>query len=186
MADELVMPRLSDTMERGTVARWLKAVGDEVHAGDVVAEIETDKATMEYQSDLDGVLLQILVGDGETADLGAVIALVGEPGEEVGGNGGPPAAAPAAAPTEESAEAPAASAPAADRDESADEPAPAAQAAPVAAAASTSPLHRPRAARSRRARSPARSPTRTASTCASWPAAAPGPTAASCAPTSSA
>jgi pyruvate dehydrogenase E2 component (dihydrolipoamide acetyltransferase) len=85
MAEELVMPRLSDTMERGTVARWLKAVGDTVHAGDVVAEIETDKATMEYQSDLDGVILQILVGDGETADLGAVIALVGEAGEEVPG-----------------------------------------------------------------------------------------------------
>ena len=83
------MPRLSDTMERGTVARWLKAVGDTVHAGDVVAEIETDKATMEYQSDLDGVILQILVGDGESADLGAVIALVGEAGEEV-----PEAAAP--------------------------------------------------------------------------------------------
>ena len=92
MAEELVMPRLSDTMERGTVARWLKAVGDTVHAGDVVAEIETDKATMEYQSDLDGVLLQILVGDGETADLGAVIALVGEAGEEV-----PTASAPVAA-----------------------------------------------------------------------------------------
>ena len=85
MAEELVMPRLSDTMERGTVARWLKAVGDTVAAGDVVAEIETDKATMEYQSDLDGVLLQILVGDGESADLGAVIALVGEAGEEVPG-----------------------------------------------------------------------------------------------------
>ncbi len=54
-------------------------------AGDVVAEIETDKATMEYQSDLDGVILQILVGDGESADLGAVIALVGEAGEEVPG-----------------------------------------------------------------------------------------------------
>jgi pyruvate dehydrogenase E2 component (dihydrolipoamide acetyltransferase) len=85
MAEELVMPRLSDTMERGTVARWLKAVGDTVAAGDVVAEIETDKATMEYQSDLDGVILQILVGDGESADLGAVIALVGEAGEEVPG-----------------------------------------------------------------------------------------------------
>jgi pyruvate dehydrogenase E2 component (dihydrolipoamide acetyltransferase) len=85
MAEELVMPRLSDTMERGTVARWLKAVGDTVAAGDVVAEIETDKATMEYQSDLDGVLLQILVRDGESADLGAVIALVGEAGEEVPG-----------------------------------------------------------------------------------------------------
>jgi pyruvate dehydrogenase E2 component (dihydrolipoamide acetyltransferase) len=83
MAEELVMPRLSDTMESGTVARWLLHEGDEVHAGDVVAEIETDKATMEYQSDVDGVLLRILVGDGESAALGAPIALVGEPGEEV-------------------------------------------------------------------------------------------------------
>jgi pyruvate dehydrogenase E2 component (dihydrolipoamide acetyltransferase) len=83
MADDLVMPRLSDTMERGTVARWLKQVGDAVHAGDVVAEIETDKATMEYQSDLDGVLLKIVVGDGETAELGATIGVVGEAGEVV-------------------------------------------------------------------------------------------------------
>jgi pyruvate dehydrogenase E2 component (dihydrolipoamide acetyltransferase) len=120
MAEELVMPRLSDTMERGTVARWLKAVGDEVHAGDVVAEIETDKATMEYQSDLDGVLLQILVGDGESADLGAVIALVGERGEELADNGassGAPAAAatedaPAAAATEDAPAAETAPAPA--------------------------------------------------------------------------
>ena len=64
MAEELVMPRLSDTMERGTVARWVVHEGDEVHAGDVVAEIETDKATMEYQSDVEGVVLRILVGDG--------------------------------------------------------------------------------------------------------------------------
>jgi len=83
MADDLVMPRLSDTMERGTVARWLKQVGDPVRAGDVVAEIETDKATMEYQSDLDGVLLKIVVGDGETAELGATIGVVGEAGETV-------------------------------------------------------------------------------------------------------
>ena len=81
MADELVMPRLSDTMERGTVARWLKHEGDDVRPGDVVAEIETDKATMEYQSDVEGVLLRILVGDGETAELGATIALVGARGE---------------------------------------------------------------------------------------------------------
>ncbi len=87
------MPRLSDTMERGTVARWLKREGDEVHAGDVVAEIETDKATMEYQSDLDGILLRILVGDGEAAELGAPIGIVGSPGEEVAA---PAAAAPAA------------------------------------------------------------------------------------------
>jgi pyruvate dehydrogenase E2 component (dihydrolipoamide acetyltransferase) len=83
MADELVMPRLSDTMERGTIARWVKQEGDNVQAGDVVAEIETDKATMEYQSDLDGVLLRILVHDGETADLGAPIAIVGAADETV-------------------------------------------------------------------------------------------------------
>ena len=80
------MPRLSDTMEQGTVARWLKHEGDEVAEGDVVAEIETDKATMELQSYVDGVLLQILVGDGERAALGAPIALVGAQGEEVGGS----------------------------------------------------------------------------------------------------
>ena len=97
MAEELVMPRLSDTMERGTIARWLKHEGDTVIAGDVVAEIETDKATMEYQSDIEGVLLRILVGDGEIAELGAPIGLVGAVGEDVSGftpaNGAPPATA---------------------------------------------------------------------------------------------
>jgi len=121
MAEELVMPRLSDTMERGTVARWLKAVGDEVHAGDVVAEIETDKATMEYQSDLDGVLLQILVGDGESADLGAVIALVGERGEQVSDNGAS-SDAPAADATEDAPAAEAAPAPAAQEEPAEAEP----------------------------------------------------------------
>ena len=85
MAEELVMPRLSDTMERGTIARWLKHEGDTVAAGDVVAEIETDKATMEYQSDVEGVLLRILVADGEIAELGAPIGLVGAAGEDVSG-----------------------------------------------------------------------------------------------------
>ena len=97
MAEELVMPRLSDTMERGTIARWLKHEGDTVVAGDVVAEIETDKATMEYQSDIEGVLLRILVGDGEIAELGAPIGLVGAADEDVSGfapaNGTAPAAA---------------------------------------------------------------------------------------------
>jgi pyruvate dehydrogenase E2 component (dihydrolipoamide acetyltransferase) len=106
MAEELVMPRLSDTMERGTVARWLKREGDEVHAGDVVAEIETDKATMEYQSDVEGILLRILVGDGEAAELGAPIGIVGARGEEVDGRAPAPAdAAPAAAPEAPEAEA---------------------------------------------------------------------------------
>jgi pyruvate dehydrogenase E2 component (dihydrolipoamide acetyltransferase) len=93
MAEELVMPRLSDTMERGTVARWLKREGDEVHAGDVVAEIETDKATMEYQSDVEGILLRILVGDGEAAELGAPIGIVGSRGEQVDGRPAPTAPA---------------------------------------------------------------------------------------------
>ena len=83
MAEELVMPRLSDTMEEGTIGRWLKQEGDSIKEGDVLAEIETDKATMEFQAYADGTLLKILVGDGETVALGAPIALVGEQGEQV-------------------------------------------------------------------------------------------------------
>jgi pyruvate dehydrogenase E2 component (dihydrolipoamide acetyltransferase) len=83
MTDELVMPRLSDTMEEGTIGRWLKAEGDEIHEGEVIAEIETDKATMEFQAYSDGTLLKILVSDGETAPLGSPIAIVGEAGETV-------------------------------------------------------------------------------------------------------
>ncbi len=95
MAEELVMPRLSDTMEEGTIGRWLKQEGDSIKEGDVLAEIETDKATMEFQAYADGTLLKILVGDGETVALGAPIALVGEQGEQV------PDAAAAVAPAEE-------------------------------------------------------------------------------------
>lgn len=76
------MPRLSDTMEQGTVARWVKQEGDQVVAGDVIAEIDTDKATMELTAFDDGVLLKILVGEGESADLGTPIALIGSEGEE--------------------------------------------------------------------------------------------------------
>src|SRR5690348_11380206 len=76
------MPRLSDTMERGTIARWARHEGDAYATGDVLAEIETDKALMELLAYDDGVLLQILVGEGESADLGAPIAVVGTPGEE--------------------------------------------------------------------------------------------------------
>ena len=83
MAVEVPMPRLSDTMEQGTVARWVKHEGDRVVAGDVIAEIDTDKATMELTAYDDGVLLKILVGEGESADLGAPIALIGAEGEEV-------------------------------------------------------------------------------------------------------
>jgi pyruvate dehydrogenase E2 component (dihydrolipoamide acetyltransferase) len=83
MAEEVPMPRLSDTMERGTIARWVKHEGDRVAEGDVIAEIDTDKATMELTAFEDGVLLKILVGEGEEAELGAPIALIGAEGEEV-------------------------------------------------------------------------------------------------------
>jgi pyruvate dehydrogenase E2 component (dihydrolipoamide acetyltransferase) len=102
VAEEVVMPRLSDTMERGTIARWLVHEGDPVHEGDVLAEIETDKATMELNAYADGVLLRILVQDGEAAELGALIAVIGAEGEDVssfsaGANGDSAAAAPAVA-----------------------------------------------------------------------------------------
>jgi pyruvate dehydrogenase E2 component (dihydrolipoamide acetyltransferase) len=83
MATEIPMPRLSDTMERGTVARWAKKEGDSIAEGEVLADIETDKATMELESYETGVLLKILVQEGESAELGAPIALVGEAGETV-------------------------------------------------------------------------------------------------------
>jgi pyruvate dehydrogenase E2 component (dihydrolipoyllysine-residue acetyltransferase) len=81
MSEELVMPRLSDTMEEGTIGRWLVHEGDAYAAGDVLAEIETDKATMEFQAYDAGTVLRILVGDGETVALGAPIAIVGAEGE---------------------------------------------------------------------------------------------------------
>jgi pyruvate dehydrogenase E2 component (dihydrolipoamide acetyltransferase) len=81
MSEELVMPRLSDTMEEGTIGRWLVHEGDAFAAGDVLAEIETDKATMEFQAYDAGTVLRILVSDGETVALGAPIAIVGAEGE---------------------------------------------------------------------------------------------------------
>jgi pyruvate dehydrogenase E2 component (dihydrolipoamide acetyltransferase) len=81
MSEELVMPRLSDTMEEGTIGRWLVHEGDAFAAGDVLAEIETDKATMEFQAYDAGTVLRILVADGETVALGAPIAIVGAEGE---------------------------------------------------------------------------------------------------------
>ena len=82
MAVEIVMPRLSDSMEEGTVAKWLVAEGAQVTRGQPLVEIDTDKATMEYESESDGTLLQILVAEGETAPIGAPIARIGSPGEE--------------------------------------------------------------------------------------------------------
>lgn len=83
MAEIVRMPKLSDTMEEGVVAEWHKKVGDEVESGELLAEIETDKATMEFESFQDGVLLHIGVDKGEAAPVDAVLAILGEEGEDI-------------------------------------------------------------------------------------------------------
>lgn len=90
MAEVINMPRLSDTMEEGVVAKWLKKVGDKVEVGDMLAEIETDKATMEFESFNEGVLLHIGIQEGETAPVDTLLAIIGEEGEDISGllNGG--------------------------------------------------------------------------------------------------
>ena len=83
MAIVVNMPRLSDTMEEGTVASWLKNVGDFVEEGDILAEIETEKATMEFESFNEGVLLHIGVKEGETTKVDQLLAIIGEEGEDI-------------------------------------------------------------------------------------------------------
>ena len=83
MAIVVNMPRLSDTMEEGTVANWLKKVGDRVEEGDILAEIETDKATMEFESFNEGTLLHIGVQEGETTKVDELLAIIGEEGEDI-------------------------------------------------------------------------------------------------------
>ena len=85
---EIVMPRLSDSMEEGTVLKWLKSLGDEVAVGDELVEIETDKANMVYESDAAGTLTEILAEEGATLPIGEVIARVGEASEVSEGGGG--------------------------------------------------------------------------------------------------
>ena len=126
MPINILMPALSPTMEKGNIARWLKKEGDSIKSGDVIAEIETDKATMEVEAVDEGILAKILVPDG-TADvpvnqLIGIIAAEGEDVKAVGDGGG--ASAPAAAAPAAAASAPVAAAPSA----------PAAPAAPVAGA----------------------------------------------------
>ena len=100
MAEIVNMPRLSDTMEEGVVAKWLKKVGDTVKEGDILAEIETDKATMEFESFYSGTLLYIGLKEGETAPVDTLLAIIGEKGEDISALiGGGAAAAPAAAET---------------------------------------------------------------------------------------
>ncbi len=98
MATVINMPRLSDTMEEGVVAKWLVKKGDKISEGDILAEIETDKATMEFESFYDGTLLHIGIEEGETAPVDKLLAIIGEEGEDISGllNGGSsPSAQPA-------------------------------------------------------------------------------------------
>jgi pyruvate dehydrogenase E2 component (dihydrolipoamide acetyltransferase) len=83
MATIITMPRLSDTMTEGTVATWLKKVGDKISEGDMLAEIETDKATMEFESFNEGTLLYIGIQAGETAPIDALLAIIGNEGEDI-------------------------------------------------------------------------------------------------------
>jgi pyruvate dehydrogenase E2 component (dihydrolipoamide acetyltransferase) len=142
MAEVVYMPKLSDTMTEGVVAAWTKKVGDTVKAGEVLAEIETDKATMEFESFFDGVLLHIGVETGKAAPVNSVLAIIGQAGEDIsaalasaaagapGATTSAPEPTPAPAPEVASAPAPvAAPAPA---------PTPAPVAAPVVAANNTS------------------------------------------------
>ncbi len=85
MAEVINMPRLSDTMEEGTVAKWLKKVGDKIEEGDILAEIETDKATMEFESFHEGTLLHIGIQEGDGAPVDTLLAIIGEEGEDISG-----------------------------------------------------------------------------------------------------
>jgi pyruvate dehydrogenase E2 component (dihydrolipoamide acetyltransferase) len=102
MAQILNMPRLSDTMSEGRLIKWHKKEGDKVAPGDILAEVETDKANMDFESFDDGVLLKILIGDGQTAPVGGPVAIIGKAGEDVSDllakvKSGEPAPAPKAA-----------------------------------------------------------------------------------------
>jgi len=88
---EVVMPRLSDSMEEGTILTWLKQVGDEVAVGDELVEIETDKANMAYESDVAGTLQEILAQEGDTLPIGTPIARIGSNGDSAEGPGARPA-----------------------------------------------------------------------------------------------
>ena len=83
MAEIVKMPKLSDTMTEGVVAEWHKKVGDSVEAGELLAEIETDKATMEFESFYNGTLLYIGIQEGESSPVDAVLAVIGPEGTDV-------------------------------------------------------------------------------------------------------
>ena len=142
MAEIIKMPKMSDTMTEGTIAAWLKKVGDKVKSGDILAEVETDKATMELENYEDGTLLYIGPKEKDSVPVDGILAIVGKEGEDISGllngqTGGAapatPAPAPAAAPAP--APSPAPAAPVAEAPKAAPAPAPAAAPAPVAPAA---------------------------------------------------
>ena len=83
MAEIIRMPKMSDTMEEGVISSWLKKVGDEIKSGDILAEVETDKATMELESYDDGTLLHIGIKDGESVPVNGIIAIIGEKDEDI-------------------------------------------------------------------------------------------------------
>ncbi len=133
MATKVIMPKLSPTMEEGQISRWLKKEGDKVSMGEPLAEIDTDKATMEMQALANGVLRKILVNEGQAAPLGQLIAVIGEPEEDI---------------ASVLAEAPAAAAPPQKQEQEAEkqeqeQPAPAPPQAKAAAAASSAPPPQP-------------------------------------------
>src|ERR1051325_9234814 len=99
MANIIEMPKLSDTMTVGTLVKWLKKEGDPVKTGDMLAEVETDKATMELESFFDGTLLKIFAPGGSQVAIGAPLCAIGKPGEKVDAPAGKPA--PAATPSVE-------------------------------------------------------------------------------------
>lgn len=83
MAEKIEMPKLSDTMEEGVIASWNVKEGDKVESGDVIAEVETDKATMEVEVFDAGTILKILVNEGDAVPLGGTMAIIGEEGEDI-------------------------------------------------------------------------------------------------------
>ncbi|MBO0360148.1 pyruvate dehydrogenase complex dihydrolipoamide acetyltransferase [Hymenobacter sp. BT186] len=163
MAEIIKMPKMSDTMTEGVIASWLKKVGDKIKSGDVLAEVETDKATMELENYEDGTLLYIGPKEGESVAVDGILAIVGKEGEDYSAllQGGGAAPAPAAeAPKVEAAPAPAPEAP-----KPAPAPAPAAAPAPAPAAA---PAAAGNGKKATVVRMPKMSDTMTEGTIASW------------------
>src|ERR1700753_2485034 len=112
MAEVILMPRLSDTMTEGVIAAWHKKVGDSVKKGELLAEVETDKATMDLESYKDGTLLYTGTDKGGKIQVNDLLAIIGAPGEDIsslvkGGGAANPTSAPAAAPAQANAAPPA-------------------------------------------------------------------------------